>query len=1220
MAGNIIGEPIKEIIGEQVDLRQKIQGAGYNESSIQRSPEVLNFLNNKNAWIKLASGVSLDNGDRLKDLAKFESQDYLSDSDIASLLGKNLAKNYILFNTIQSLTQGAELTTTGEGRDAVTTQTRAATYGRRSGVRNTNSWSGNNTKMYGGMGGNGRGLQPVPGIIGINVESINRGSIRKATVTLKAFNKFQFGIIEILYLRLGYLMMLEWGWDKYIDSIDENNNPIIKNVESTIIENNWFKDGSVSQLQMLQNINGFVDRYKGNYQGFFGKVNNFSWTLNEDNTYDITINLITLGSVIESINAIVPSSPLTTSQVAERTKKLRKIYQIKTDDEGNLEEDQEDSKVISNLGSDRISSFVAQQIATFFDQGLGVNKNYYFFPNAVGIRDNDNTEADVNINRSKIPPSSRYYIRFRELLKVIEENVVFKVVNGDSFKESSVTFEKSEKFNRINYEPNLIPLDPSICIFKPVYTEELGITETVGVPSFSGLKDFVVEKENVYYGQLMNIYLNLDYVSQVLNSNKNEKNELNLFDFIQKLLDGINRCMGNVPELTISIKNDRSIYFLDENPITGYEKVYPYKNKEVEFNVIGYTPTNGSTFITDFNFQTKITPKLMTQISIGATAAGSEQNSLNAVGYKNWNLGLTNRFEEKYENGSTFKYIAPTQDEVATEEETYYSDIYEKKFKVEAQWRLVPPSYSWTYKNFTRQYGTENTSFWTSREKNLNDSAMRDLVYDSIEQIDNAIVERGIEIKNEGEKLNDYSTYLLDGFGGTGTKKIEVEVSRREREAKLRENRKARREGTLTGSILEGEGLKTKLVDEEVDTAEALYWYASDNPDFVERGYNTFKRYKSFLDQYQYEVGNVVSGGTGFIPVTLGLTFEGLGGIKIYNQIKVNQKALPASYPSALQFVIDGVNHTVDGNLWKTNITTISRPETTKPVKRKISPSQTVEVKSQPKFVDFTGPEKQKFSLIKKLPLTGSTSNGLIYYPEETNKIQIVLHHTAVNAPIENIVRNWRELSSHVSTHFIINRDGDYDQLFPLKYWGNHIGAKRKGNSYLQKHTISIELEGLGFLKYVNGTGALQGGGFRDTARFKQGSETFTYKDLKQGLDYPAVAKPVVILSSDDSIRSMSSYRGYTYYQAYTPPQLATLKKVLTQIQGEYPNIVIGSTSANSGKQGTKYSDQFPGKGKVSDTAFQNNRGIFTHNSYRTDKRDIFPQKELIELLQEFDK
>ena len=28
-------------------------------------------------------------------------------------------------------------------------------------------------------------------------------------------NKFQFELIELVYLRLGYAMMLEWGWDKF---------------------------------------------------------------------------------------------------------------------------------------------------------------------------------------------------------------------------------------------------------------------------------------------------------------------------------------------------------------------------------------------------------------------------------------------------------------------------------------------------------------------------------------------------------------------------------------------------------------------------------------------------------------------------------------------------------------------------------------------------------------------------------------------------------------------------------------------------------------------------------------------------------------------------------------------------------------------------------------------------------------------------------------------
>ena len=1207
MTGNIIGEPIKKIIGEQVDLRQKLQGAGYNESSIQRSPTVLNFLNNKNAWIKLASGTSLNNGDRLKDLARFESQNYLSEPDIAALQGSNLAKNYILFNTIQSLTQGSELTTTSEGENSVTTQTRAATYEKRSGIRNTNSWNGSNSKMYGGMGGNSRGLQPVPGITGIKVESVNRGSIRKATVTLKAYNKFQFGIIEILYLRLGYLMMLEWGWDKYIDSIDENNNPIIKNVESTIIENQWFTNESFTQRDMLQQINVFVDRYKGNYQGFFGKVNNFSWTLNADNTYDITINLITIGSVIESVSAVVPTKSLSKADLEKKVIELRKIYKIGGDDGDELEGEEEDNKVITNLGSDRISSFIAQIITKFFEFKLDTNDdNYYYFPNAVNGTDATDGNTSIEDNQAKIPTTSNFYIRFGELLGIIEDNVVFKVVNGDNkITDSTISFETSEESTRINYEPNLIPLDPSICIFKPMYTEELGIVGKVGVPTFPKLKDFVVEKENVYYGKLMNVYLNLNFVADVLSSNKNEKNELDLYSFVQKLADGISRCMGNVPELSVSIKDDVEIYFLDENAITGYDSVYPPENQEYEFNVIGYTPTNGSTFITDFNFQTKITPALMTQISIGATSAGSEQNSLEAVGYKRWNRGLKNRFEERYISDES-SYGGPTKGE------KYFNNIYDNDFKINAQKDLFR-GYQWSYKGVTKYYSTDETSAFSSDKTNFEFDSLRNLVKKSVLQIDKDVKGKNRVYLNGGEKLNDYPLYLLDGFGGKGTNKVEVKTNIIEELEQNILNLIDNIGGTRSGSINEGENILTKFVDQIVEPKDALYWYSSDNKDFLERGYSAFKQYKSYKDQLQYEIDTIVSGATGFIPVTLGLTFEGLGGLKIYNRIKINQKALPASYPASLKFIIDGVNHDVSGNLWKTNITTISQPNADKKPIKQTTPISTSTSNDKTLIKTFNGPTEQAVSLRKNLPLTAETSNGLIYYPEETPKIQVVLHHTAVNASIENIVNNWTKLSSHVSTHFIINRDGDYDQLFPLKYWGNHIGSSRPGNNYLQKSTISIELEGLGFLKFVNGSGRDLYDNFEDAARFTQGNRTFTYKDLKQGINEVPVARPVE-MNSDGSLRKIKSYRGYEYYQAYTTPQLNALKIVLQKIRKEYPNIPIGSTYDST----NTFSEQFPGSNKVSTAAFANNRGTFTHNSYRTDKRDIFPQKELIELLQEF--
>jgi hypothetical protein len=1208
MAGNIIGEPIKPVIGEQVRLRQLIQGSGYNENSISRSPEVLNFLNNKNSWIKLASGVSLDNGQRLKDLSKFETSNYFTENDIASLVGSELAKNYILFNSIQGLTQGAEQQVEKGG---VTTQTRPATYSTRSGIRNTNSWGGSKDKMYGGMGGNSRGLQPVPGITGISVESVNRGSIRKATVTLKAFNKFQFGIIEILYLRLGYIMMLEWGWDKYIDSIDENNKPIIKNVESTIIENDWFKKQGTSQLEMLQNINIYVERYKGNYQGFFGKVNNFTWTLNADNTYDITVNLITLGSVIESLQVIVPTNPLKSSEMKRRTDALRKIYQIQSSEEEGDDDPVETNSVITNLGSDRLSQYIAQTIETFFTQKLQNNKDFCFSPNLIGAYDKDNKKAAATVNRDKIPVSSRYYIRFGKLLEIIENNVIFRIVNGDSksSSESAITFEKSKEYTRINYEPNLIPLDPSIALFKPVFTSELGITDLINVPSMNELQDFVVENDNVYYGKLMNIYLNLDWISKTLSSNKNEKNELDLFNFMQKLVGGINKCMGNVSSLTTSIKNDREIYFLDENPIPGYDIVYPSKYKEVEFNIIGYTPNSGSSFVTDFNFQTKITPKLMTQISIGATANGSETNALDAVGYKTWNKGLTNRYEEKYENGPLSKYIPLTAADSETEIEAYNRIKYEQ-FKKEAGYNLGG-YYKWTYLGFTRRYEGENARLFQSRETDFADSLLLEKVIEGVTDIDNIIKGRGIEVVNEGDKLNGYPEYLLDAFGGTGTKLIEIDLTNEEQKRKRRAKIKA--EGSVifgSSEVQYGEGMKTKLVPQVVSTGNALYWYTSDNTDFINRGYNAFKSYKAALDKYQYEVLDKTTGSTGFIPVTLGLKFEGLGGIKIYNKIKVNQKALPASYPSALKFVVDGLNHSVSDNKWVTNLTTISLPKTSKPIQRSIVPTKEISVPSSPVIVKkWEGEEKFAKSIRGGHPLRADTSNGLIYYPQETNKFQITLHHTAVNASIKNIINNWTKLNNHVSTHFIIQRDGTYDQLFPLKYWGNHIGSKKSGNSYLQKSTISIELEALGYV-YLNGTSKRKSF-FTKRSTFIQGGKEYTYQDLQQSQPDIPVAQPYEINSSGKIVK-MGSYKGYGLYQSYTKAQLKTLKLVLTQIKQEYPNITIGSNKST-------FKEQFPIKDSgVSDSAFNNNEGIFTHNSYRTDKTDVFPQKELIELLQEF--
>ena len=57
MTGNIIGEEFQEYVLDQIQSRQKLQGKGIDGTP--RSAQDINYLSNRNAWIKMASSVSV---------------------------------------------------------------------------------------------------------------------------------------------------------------------------------------------------------------------------------------------------------------------------------------------------------------------------------------------------------------------------------------------------------------------------------------------------------------------------------------------------------------------------------------------------------------------------------------------------------------------------------------------------------------------------------------------------------------------------------------------------------------------------------------------------------------------------------------------------------------------------------------------------------------------------------------------------------------------------------------------------------------------------------------------------------------------------------------------------------------------------------------------------------------------------------------------------------
>ncbi len=71
---------------------------------------------------------------------------------------------------------------------------------------------------------------------------------------------------------------------------------------------------------------------------------------------------------------------------------------------------------------------------------------------------------------------------------------------------------------------------------------------------------------------------------------------------------------------------------------------------------------------------------------------------------------------------------------------------------------------------------------------------------------------------------------------------------------------------------------------------------------------------------------NVTSTNIGFIPMGVDLTLDGLGGMKVYSQLKVNSQHLPVGYPDELELVIIGIDHQIQDNSWITKVRTYTKP------------------------------------------------------------------------------------------------------------------------------------------------------------------------------------------------------------------------------------------------------------------------------------------------------
>ena len=273
MSDRILGEVFDTFVDTQIDIRQK------RLQKSQKDADDLRVFNASTPWIRLSSSVQIE-GLRVKQLAENLN---VPEADVK---GFNIAKKLVLFAGTSD--EGSAILRGGVG------------YGL------------NNT--YGFLSDKQQGYKPMPGITGITANYKNNGSLKQAQVSIKCYTRKQFEAIEAIYLRLGYSMVLEWGHSIYFDNTVTNrqlgtkqlmNAPDIPNILFNV-------NGDKRKPENIHNtLLKTKERTGGNYDGMLAKVSNFSWKLGNDLSYDIVLDLISVGDIIDSLKMNIGGKGLT---------------------------------------------------------------------------------------------------------------------------------------------------------------------------------------------------------------------------------------------------------------------------------------------------------------------------------------------------------------------------------------------------------------------------------------------------------------------------------------------------------------------------------------------------------------------------------------------------------------------------------------------------------------------------------------------------------------------------------------------------------------------------------------------------------------------------------------------------------------------------------------------------------------------------------------------
>jgi hypothetical protein len=578
---SFLGNPFDPYVKTQIEKRQEALGKFNNIPD-----NTLNWYTTKAPWLRLASSVDIDNNITTK--LGIDT----------NLQGSALAKNFILFG--------------GAANESGNLQ---------SGI----SFSNNALAGEYGWGGiEERGFVPMPGITSMDMGYYNNGSLSRAVVKIRAFSREQFALIEHLYMRPGYSILLEFGHTVYLDN--KGNLQQWDKFQSGPLEKFLTGGDNVNQYIIKDLVIEEKIKYRGNYEAMIGKISKFSWNFLKDGSYDITVTLVGYGDIIESLKMNIVGGSLGTGETTSASGST---------DFGSYEDGtkfnqtllgQELNKLIDNTDPQIFS--ITYQVTANSDEGEAETKNY-----------------------------KEDYISLTNLLNLIQNKLLLYDKGIPHIKINTQT---------IFYHPKgHFSCDPLTCIVPFDAPDKKYIPENLqsNIDKISNLsviqelktkvgKSFDTKKN---YSLISIIYVNITYIISIIDSlAQNNENVCVLVDFLQQMMSDISTSLGGINDFRVIYDEETGrIKIIDYNPHCLNPNI---EDKELSvINVFGVKLNEGS-FVQDINLNSEISNNFSAMISIGAQSNGITPSG-NAYSFSQYNKGLTDRIVKERQSALTTEEI-----------------------------------------------------------------------------------------------------------------------------------------------------------------------------------------------------------------------------------------------------------------------------------------------------------------------------------------------------------------------------------------------------------------------------------------------------------------------------------------------------------------------------------------------------------------------------------